>query len=270
MKNSILIPLTGAVLFSLILANHALADAPTAIAEVLATNAPAPFCDTKPKDLDEQQRSGPAATIEGRVTAHSGSFAASYGNAGFQLSDGTAGIFVLTERNLDFEDGDRVRVSGKPCIQSGTRALRSVEVTELDDKGPVAFAPRQIGQFEKRPEIQGSPEVVSNWCNCSAPASATEGLVITVRGTAVADLEQDGAFGYKLFLDDGTGVGQIFIDAQSGIPAEELAEEVLREGNDLCATGVIARFAGVGFELLPRTSDDLREARPDRENPCRD
>jgi hypothetical protein len=236
-----------------------LADAPTAIAEVLATSAPAPFCNTKPEHLDKQQRSGPASTIEGAVTAHSGSFAASYENPGFQVSDGTAGVFVFTERNLDFKQGDRVRVTGKPCIQAGTRALRSLHVTELDERGPVAFAPRQIGQFEKRPEIAGSPDVTNNWCNCSTPFSATEGYV------AVADLEQDGKFGYKLFLDDGTGVGQIFIDAMSGIPAEELAQDLLREGNDLCVTGVVARFAGVWFELLPRTSDDLREARPDRE-----
>ena len=125
MKKSVLVPLAVAVVSNLVLANHSWADAPTAIAEVLEASAPAPFCDTKRKDLDRQQRRGPAANIEGTVTAHSGSFAASYGNQGFQLSDGTGGVFVLTEGNLDLESGDRVRVSGKPCIQAGTRALRS-------------------------------------------------------------------------------------------------------------------------------------------------
>lgn len=269
MRKSVSIVLAGGILANLALGAESLASPPTAIAELLVGSEPAPFCGTKRKDLDEQQRSTRASTIEGTVTAHSGSFAASYENPGFQVSDGTAGVFVLTEGNLDFEQGDRVRVRGKPCIQAGTRALRSRRVTELDDRGPVAFAPRQIGQFEKRPEIAGSPDVTNNWCNCSTPFSATEGLVITVRGTAVADLEQDGSYGYKLFLDDGAGVGQIFIDAKSGIPAEELGEDLLREGNDLCVTGIVARFAGVGFELLPRTRDDLREARPRRENPCR-
>jgi len=238
-----------------------------AIAEVLADSAPAPFCDAK--DISKDQRT--RYTIEGWVTAHSGSFEKSYGNPGFQVSDGTAGVFVLTKRNLDFEQGDRVRVTGRPCIQAGTRALGKTRVKELDDDDdPITFAPRQIGQFEKRPPIAGSPEVTNNWCNCTSPASATEGLVITVRGTAVGDLEKDGEFGYKLFLDDGTGVGQVFIDALSGIPAERLGERLLTEGTDLCVTGVVARFAGVGFELLPRTSDDLRKARPGRKNACRD
>ena len=87
---------------------------------------------------------------------------------------------------------------------------------------------------------------------------------------AVADLQQDGAFGYKLFLDDGTGVGQVFIDALSGIDAEELEEDLLREGKDLCVTGVVGRFAGVGFELLPRSDDDFSKARRRRDGPCRD
>ena len=245
------------------------AEAPTAIAEVLVKSDPAPFCNTKPKALEEAQCTAAGYTVEGWVTARSGSFEKSYENPGFQLSDETGGVFVLTARNLDFEQGDRVRVTGKPCIQAGTRAIRSARETELDDKGPVVFAPRQIGQFEMRPPIAGSPEVMNNWCNCTTPFSATEGLVITVRGTAVADLEQDKQYGYKLFLDDGTGVGQVFIDALSGIPVEELGRRLLTEGNDLCVTGVVARFAGVGFELLPRTRKDFRKARPHRRNPCR-
>lgn len=246
---------------------HSSARVPTAIAEVLADSAPAPFCDAKDVAKDQRTR----YTIEGWVTAHSGSFEKSYGNPGFQVSDGTAGVFVLTNRNLDFEQGDRVRVTGRPCIQAGTRAIGKSRVRELDDDDdPITFAPRQIGQFEKRPPIEGSPDVTNNWCNCTTPASATEGQVITVRGTAVGDLEKDGEFGYKLFLDDGTGVGQIFIDALSGIPAERLGERLLTEGTDLCVTGVVARFAGVGFELLPRTRDDLRKARPGRKHACRD
>jgi len=268
MLGSKAVSLTCWTLASAVLSTQSTADGPTPITDVLADSAPAPVCNAMPDDIADSQLA--RYTVEGTVTAHSGSFAKSYGNPGFQLSDGTAGVFILTDRNLDLEQGDRARVTGWPCIQFGTRALGQTEVVELDDDDPTPFAPRRIGQLDKRPEIVGSPDVTNNWCNCSAPVSSTEGLVITVRGTAVADLQQDGAFGYKLFLDDGTGVGQIFIDALSGIPAEELAEELLREGNDLCVTGVVARFSGVGFELLPRTSDDFSEARADRESPCRD
>ena len=259
---------SGCLLGLLILFVMPASAAPTAIAEVLQESAPTPSCNTEPEDLSKEQLT--RYTVEGTVIAHSGSFSKSYGNPGFQLSDATGGVFVLTDRNLGFEEEDRARVTGWPCIQFGTRALGQAEVTLLDDDGLGAFSPRQIGQFEARPAIPGSPDVVNNWCNCDTPVSSTEGLLITVRGTAMADLEQDGAFGYKLYLDDGRGVGQVFIDALSGIPAEELEEDMLRQGNDLCVTGVVARFAGVGFELLPRSEDDFIEARPDREDPCED
>jgi len=235
---------------------------------VLRESAPAPDCNTRPGDVSRDQLT--RYTVEGSVIAHSGSFEKSYGSPGFQLSDATGGVFVLTDRNLGFEEGDRARVTGWPCSQFGTRALGQAEVTEVDDDALGAFSPRQIGQFEKRPAIEGAPDVVNNWCNCNTPVSTTEGRLITVRGTAVSDLEQDGVYGYKLYLDDGKGVGQVFIDALSGIPAEELAEEMLEQGRDLCVTGVVARFAGVGFELLPRSEDDFREARSDRKNPCED
>ena len=247
---------------------QAAAGGPTPLAQMLADSTPAPFCNAMPDDIAASQLT--RYTVEGTVTAHSGAFEKSYGNPGFQLSDGTAGVFVLTDRNLDFEDGDRARVTGWPCVQFGTRALGQTVVVELDDDDRTPFSPRQIGQLERRPEIVGSPDVTNNWCNCSTPVSWTEGRVITVRGKAVADLQQDGVFGYKLFLDDGTGVGQVFIDALSGIDAEELEEDLLQEGKDLCVTGVVGRFAGVGFELLPRSDDDFSKARRRRDGPCRD
>jgi hypothetical protein len=93
--------------------------------------------------------------------------------------------------------------------------------------------------------------------------------LITVRGTAVANLADDGTYGFKLFLDDGSGVAQIFIDSKSGVRVKKIRNRRLVEGEDLCGTGVVGQFAGVGFELLPRTPRDIRQARPDRDNPCR-
>ena len=82
-------------------------------------------------------------------------------------------------------------------------------------------------------------------------------------------MADDGEYGFKLFLDDGTGVAQIFIDAKSGVRVKKIRDSLLTQGEDLCVTGVVGQFAGVGFELLPRTTRDIRRARPKRRNPCR-
>jgi len=219
-----------------------------------------------------------AVTIEGSVSAASGKFAASYDDQGFQLADGTGGIFVMTGQ-VDFglRRGERVRVSGTPHCLGGTLALDRTEVVSWDSdsssrrraRNPVVFAPLQIGELRAEPDGLERPEdVTPNWCDCLMPVSYTEGDVITVRGTAVSGVVDDLPYGHKLFLDDGSGVGQVFIDAGSGIAVDRLARRVITEGADLCVTGVVAQFAAAGFEILPRNRRDIRRARPQRQDPC--
>ncbi len=53
------------------------------------------------------------------------------------------------------------------------------------------------------------------------------------------------------------------------VPVKKLRDRLLVKGVDLCVTGVLGQFAGLGHELLPRTGKDIRRARPGRENSCR-
>jgi hypothetical protein len=245
--------------------------APVAIAEVIATAQTEIYCPDDEAECEQPQcvvTHPHSFTVGGRVQAASGLFASSYGNYGFSLTDGTGGIFVLTDENLDLKYGEWLRVSGTTSCQYGTLVLDNTVVTKARYKGPVIFAPRQIGQLAKQPLIFGNPEVVKNWCDCLMPFSATEGEVITVRGTAMADLEDDSIYGFKLFLDDGAGVAQVFIDADADIPVDRIRNSLLVKGEDLCVTGVVSQFAGVGYELLPRTRKDIKRARAGRKNPC--
>ena len=248
--------------------------APTAISEVIALAEVAIGCPGGAAECSpvECTVTNPTLyTVEGRARSASGRFAASYASQGFNLNDGIGGLFIATPKDSDVEveRGDRLRVTGTTGCKAGTLSLVNVVVEEAADKGPVVFAPRQVGELTYAPEIMGHPEVTPNWCHCLNPFSATEGDVITVRGTAMADLADDGEYGFKLFLDDGNGVAQIFIDAKSGVRVPKIRDRLLREGKDLCVTGVVGQFAGVGFELLPRTTRDIRRARDGRDNPCR-
>jgi hypothetical protein len=271
---SLSVPVLLAIFLAVVLGlpGMPLAGPPTAVSEVIATSERVIACEGGGTECDFPGCAviDPVRVeVEGRVQAGSDLFGASYGNPGFSLNDGTGGIFVLTEKNLDLERGDRVRVQGTTHCQFGTLALAGSRVRETSGKGPVVYAPRQVGQLAYPPAIPGNPLVVPNWCNCLNPFSATEGERITVRGTTVADLEQDGSFGFKLFLDDGGGVSQVFIDANSDVPVDKIRDRLLVKGVDLCVTGVVGQFAGVGYELLPRSGRDIRRARPDRDNPCR-
>ena len=248
------------------------AGSPTAVSEIIAITERVISCQSGEAECSTPscQVTDPRRySVEGRVQAASNLFGASYGNPGFSLNDGTGGIFVLTGKDLDLDRGDRVRVDGTSFCQFGTLALADTVVHKGPKKGPVVFAPRQVGELASPPTILGNPEVTPNWCNCLEPFSATEGDVITVRGTTVADLEEDGRYGFKLFVDDGTGVSQVFIDANSDVPVEKIRNRLLVKGVDLCVTGVVGQFSGVGHELLPRTGKDIRRARPGRDNPCR-
>lgn len=232
-------------------------------------------CSVEPGDGTDELM---AVEVEGDVSAASGKFAGSYEDKGFQLADGTGGIFVMTgHADFGLRRGERVRVSGTPHCLGGTLALDDTELGFPDSdsdsrrskKNPVAFAPLQIGELRTEPDGIGAAQVVTpNWCDCLMPISYTEGDVITVRGTAVSGVVDDLPYGHKVFLDDGSGVGQVFIDSKSGIPVDRLARRLITEGADLCVTGVVAQFAAAGFEILPRTRRDIRRARPHRDNPC--
>lgn len=234
--------------------------------------------------------------IAGVVTLPSGAASQSYDDQGFQISDGTAGIFVKTGTdNLGARIGDRAAVSGTPECLGGTLALGDTVVqlktasldldadsdsdSESDSAAksaraaghqpPAVFSPRQIGGFRAEPEaVAGIPGVTPNWCDCLDPVSYTDGDLITVRGTLVTGVIADLPYGHKLFLDDGKGVAQVFIDLGTGIPVTELSGRLLKQGADLCVTGVVAQFASVGFELLPRNRGDLRRAKSGAANPC--
>ncbi|MEE3331090.1 MAG: hypothetical protein VX246_09490 [Myxococcota bacterium] len=247
--------------------------APTAISEIIALADVEIGCPGGASECSPVECAVTNPTLyvaEGHARSASGRFTASYSSPGFNLNDGTGGLFIATpmDSDLEVEPGDRVRVTGTSACKSGTLSLSDVIVEERPGKGPVVFAPRQVGELTHAPSIEGKPEVAPNWCDCLTPFSATEGDVITVRGKAVADLVNDGVYGFKLFLDDGTGVAQIFIDANSGVRVKKIRNRLLVKGADLCVTGVVGQFVGVGFELLPRTTRDIRRAQPDRDNPC--
>jgi len=217
--------------------------------------------------------------VSGYLLSASGQFGVSYGNNGFFINDGTGGIFVNVEDSFvtDLPVGTHVNVYGASgtCL-SGTKQLEYGVVEVLPGVVPIPsaaatilFPPAQIGQFEKVPTIPNyndTQNVMLNTCDCLDPTSYTQGHLITVKGIMIGTVFDDSPWGWKVFLDgmdegEGEGSGgpaQVFIDgASDDYVTTDYLETILVTGNVLCVTGLVAHFAGVGWELLPRTAADI-------------
>jgi hypothetical protein len=74
-----------------------------------------------------------------------------------------------------------------------------------------------------------------------------------------ARIGDDRPYGYKIFLDDGSGETQVFVPVSTGI--DSLAFPGLQVGRRLAVIGFSGRFNDT-YELIPRFPSDLAVASP--------
>ena len=74
---------------------------------------------------------------------------------------------------------------------------------------------------------------------------------VTTVGTITHGPDSDLPFGYKLWIDDGTGELLIFVNVETRIGLSELAV-----GQRVRVTGFSGQFAD-HYEILPRSPEDL-------------
>jgi hypothetical protein len=72
-------------------------------------------------------------------------------------------------------------------------------------------------------------------------------------------VSDDRPYGYKIFLDDGSGETQVFVPVSTGI--DPLALPSLQAGQHLIVVGFSGRFNDT-YEVIPRFSEDLVIASP--------
>jgi DNA/RNA endonuclease YhcR with UshA esterase domain len=175
---------------------------------------------------------GSRVTIDGTVSTPSGAFASSFFDAGFGVQDHRAGIYVSLQTDLHVVPGDRVRVTGVLADSFGLLVLLPDAPSDVDRRG-----------HERPPEAQ---RVATR-----AVGEATEGLLVTVRARITRAPAADGDFGFKLFVDDGSGELQIFVNLQTGIDVGSLAV-----GATVTITGFSSQF-DADYEIDPRSPHDV-------------
>ncbi|RKG65757.1 DNA-binding protein [Corallococcus sp. CA054B] len=184
---------------------------------------------------DARSRSnGSEVTVEGSVTVAPGAFSSALGDEGFAIQDDTGGIYVKLEEKLSFEPGARVRVTGRLDEQNQLRILKSVPGDVELKSGTEQVSPK---------------EVTTGGVN-----ESVEGQLIHVSGAITQAFQDDSPYGYKLYIDDGTGEVQVFVHVSGGF--DKAALQALSVGQRIAVAGLAAQYETT-YEVAPRMPSDL-------------
>src|SRR5262245_50854456 len=178
-----------------------------------------------------EQAEGTTVAVMGLVTVPSGVFRSSTEDEGFAIQDQTAGIWISVKENLKFKVGQRVLVSG----------------TLGQSHGKLQIVPNSLADIEALPGVK--LRVATGQVGI-----ATLGYLISVEGTITQDgVLDDLPYGYKVFLNDGSGVVQVFLSASTNIDPRV---PYLKPGRQLRVTGFGSQF-DTTYEVEPRDRRDL-------------
>ena len=185
--------------------------------------------------------SGSITTIRGTVTVPSGAFISSTYDHGFAIEDKTGGIYISTQTNHRLKLGDTAEVTGvlgqtfglTIITPSGTRSVRNLR----DDE---SITPKRM--------LTGSVN------------EASEGRLVTIRGNVSQTISSDLPYGYKFYVNDGSGEIQVFVSTSSNLDLSQMSL-----GTAVNITGFSGQF-GTTYEVQPRIQRDLRVLRRDRDD----
>jgi hypothetical protein len=175
---------------------------------------------------------GTVVTIDGTVTTPSGDFASSFFDEGFAVQDLTGGIFVSLQTDIHVGLRAQARVTGALADSGGLLILVPVDTSDVKIHGkglnvePILVPTGFIGEL-------------------------TEGRIVEVVGTIDQPVVNDLPFGYKIFVNDGSGEIRIFINLGTGIDVSGFAQ-----GQRVSVTGFSGQFGD--YEIDPRFPSDIR------------
>lgn len=175
---------------------------------------------------------GSTVTLKGTVTVPSGAFESGTFDKGFAIQDKTGGIYVSLPTDLGLDIRDQVEVTGQLADSFGLLIL-TTSAANVKHKG------------------HGRP-VNAQTVATNGLSEATEGRLLTLSGTITQPIVNDLPFGYRIFVDDGSGEAQVFVYASTGINVS-----VLHPGQHVCVTGFGAQF-DTHYELNPRIPGDIQ------------
>ncbi|KFE70081.1 DNA-binding protein [Hyalangium minutum] len=180
------------------------------------------------------EATGATVTIEGTVTVAPGAFTSALEDQGFAVQDGTAGVYVKMAEKQSFGVGTQVRVTGVLDEQNKLRTLKAEPSGVTVLKGTKKLSPTKVGT--------------------GAVNESVEGQLIQVKGKITKTFQDDSPYGYKLYIDDGSGEIQIFVHVSAGF--DKAALQALAAGKEIQVVGFGAQYETT-YEVAPRSPADL-------------
>jgi hypothetical protein len=168
---------------------------------------------------------GARVTVEGTVSVPSGVI-----DAGFAISDGRAGIYVAADSATRVSVGEGVRVRGVLADNHGLLSIRPDSIARIP--GGTLPPPRDVHVAEV--------------------GEASEGGMVRIRGRAVAPVQNDLPYGYKLRVFDRSGMVQVFFPAS----VRGFGLERIRAGSAVAVSGFSAQY-DTAYEVIPTAPADL-------------
>jgi len=173
---------------------------------------------------------GARVTAEGVVIVPSGVI-----DPGFAISDGRRGVHVAADSDTRFMVGERVRVRG---VAGDIHGLRSIRPEAIERLG--------TGQ------VMGTRDV-----DPGDVGERTEGWIVRIHGRTTGPVQPDLPYGYKLWIDDGSGRVQVFMPPAVGAAFPQLAP-----GAEMTVTGFSAQYDSA-YEVIPATRASVRVHGPE-------
>jgi DNA/RNA endonuclease YhcR with UshA esterase domain len=175
---------------------------------------------------------GTVVTVDGSATTPSGAFESSFFDKGFGLQDRTAGIYVSVPTDLHIAVRSQVRVTGTLQDSFGLLIL-------------VPGDPATVKVHGKGPKVNPTPRATG------AINEASEGKLVRVIARVTQAPASDLPFGFKFFVDDGSGEVTIFVNTQTGIDLSGVTA-----GRIVAVTGFSSQF-DTHYEIDPRFQADI-------------
>ncbi|MBN8228152.1 DNA-binding protein [Corallococcus macrosporus] len=177
---------------------------------------------------------GSEVTVQGAVTVAPGTFVSAMGDEGFALQDDTGGLYIKMAEKQSFGLGARVRVTGTLDEQNQLRILKTVPMDVDLKPGTEQVAPRTV--------------------STGGVNESVEGQLIRASGAITQAFVDDSPYGYKLYIDDGSGEVQVFVHVSAGF--DKAALQALTVGQRISVVGLAAQYETT-YEVAPRMPSDL-------------
>ena len=193
--------------------------------------------DDEPGTSIEEARagaSGAVVTVEGHVSVPPGAFVSAMGDQGFAIQDDTGGVYVKLEEKQAYGLGERLRVTGTMDEQNQLRILKAVpgDITKLS--GTAQVAARDVGTGAVNEDVEGE--------------------LVRVAGNVTQTFQDDSPYGYKLYINDGSGEVQVFVHVSAGFDKAML--QALAASQRITVVGFASQYETT-YEVAPRQMSDL-------------